>query len=140
MLDQDYSNKLCKLMDQTSWKIELPTRMEDFFQKNNHSHSMPSDRRGGQRMRARTRGVLLPEVQLPAFPREGKHIGIYTNDFSRNSFGIISPIQFWPEEVIRILLPTLWMSGRVVRVRYLGPHCFEIGCMLICRYLVQAEK
>jgi len=91
-------------------------------------------------MRARTKGLLLPEGQLPAFPREANHIGIYTNDFSRNSFGIVSPIQFWPEEVVRILLPTFWMSGRVVRARYLGPNCFEIGCMLICRYLVKGGE
>jgi len=140
MLDKDYSSSLNKLIAQTTWEIKLPPHMEDFFQESKTSHSMPSDRRGGMRIRARTKALLWPEVQLPDFPREDKFIGVFTNDFSRNSFGIISPTQFWPGEVVRILLPTFWMSGRVSRVRYIGPNCFEIGCTLIRRHVMQAEE
>jgi hypothetical protein len=123
------------MINQVSWDIELPPHMVEYFDEKKQSSTTYSDRRKAIRLQARIRGVLYPERTLPAFPRPERHLGIYTNDFSRNSFSFLSAIQFWPTETIRILLPAFWMSGRVIRARYLGPHCYEAGCQLIRRHI-----
>lgn len=76
---------------------------------------------------------MLHEQGLPAIPRPAKCFGIYTGDFSHNGIGFLTPHQLFPEETVRILLPSFWMRIHVVRARRLGRCCFEIGGTLIRR-------
>lgn len=134
MLGKDYPSDLQRSLTTVAWQIELPAAMSGFFQETGTVPSIPGDERRAARLLCRTRCILIPEAPLPALPRQREPMGIYLNDISRYGAGFISPIQFFPEEQVRILLPTFWIRARVMRGRYLGPHCYQIGVQLISRH------
>ena len=57
-------------------------------------------------------------------------MGIYTRDFSRQGTGFLSPCEIYPEEQVRIVLPTFWVQLRVARARRINGKCYEIGAVL----------
>jgi hypothetical protein len=125
---------LRELSERTRWEIELPEALEDFFQEAGPMPSMPGDERRAVRLRVRTKSVMLSEVALPAIPRGTQPFGIYMSDISRYGAGFLAAEQFFPIEQVRLLLPTFWLSVRVVRARRLGPRCFHIGTELMKKH------
>jgi len=124
---------LARLIARTEWSIELPEQWSGFFKESGLSASTVGDARRGGRVRVRTHGVAVPEKTVPAIPRPFKALGIFTSDFSRHGFGFMADRQFFPTEVVRIILPTFWMRVNVVRCRRLGTLCFENGAELVQR-------
>ncbi len=133
MLDFDYSTRLGELIKATPWDIELPHDWKDYFEERGEVPSYAGDDRNNQRLRVRTHGILFFEKSLPFCCRSTDPIGVYTRDFSRNGIGILSSIQLFPEEMVRVILPTFWIQLRVVRVRRVTSACYEIGCTLLHR-------
>ena len=134
MLGIDYSERLQELTQRISWQIQLPEEMSGFFQESGPMSSMQGDERRAARMRVRTRCLALSEVRLHAFPRPALPEGIYTTDISRHGVGFLSNHQYFPEEIVRLLLPAFWLTARVVRARRLGPKCFQVGARLVQRH------
>ncbi|WP_153557056.1 hypothetical protein [Roseimaritima sediminicola] len=130
MLGGDYPQLLARLIARTEWTIQLPEHQVRFFEESGPAPALAADDRRGGRIRVRTRALAILEQTLPAIPRAVEAIGIYTSDFSRTGFGFVTDRQFFPEESVRILLPSFWMRVRVVRSRRLGPGCFENGTLL----------
>ena len=134
MLEGDYLAQLAKLTGDVDWDIELPRQWSNFFDEKGHAPTCPSDERHNQRYRLRTHGLMYFVNPLPAFPRTKKPVGVYTCDFSRHGCGILSSAPLFPEEQIRVLLPTFWTVLTVVRVRRITKRCFEIGLKLNKRF------
>lgn len=133
MLDEDYSERFARLAAATPFDIELPIQWKDFFTERGEVASYGDDQRHSLRLKVRTHGLLYSERSLKFCPRGTDPIGIYTRDFSRQGIGILTPIQFFPEEIVRVVLPTFWVHTRIVRVRRLTSKCFEIGTTLVRR-------
>ncbi len=131
MLDSDYQQHLGSLIASLDDAIELPLEMEGFFNESGPVASCANERRKSGRTRVRTTAIVVPQVWLPAFPRSPMPQLAYTKDFSKTGFGFIVHNQFYPGEVIRVLLATFWMEVRIRRCRRLGAHCFESGGELI---------
>jgi hypothetical protein len=134
VLGSNYPEVLQSMMQQVTWTIQLPPHMERFFQESGLVASLPGDERRAARLMIRTRCILLPEAPLPAFPRPGIPAAVYTSDLSRNGIGFLSPYQYYPEEDVRLILPTMWLRGTIARSRRLGPNCFQIGARLISKH------
>ena len=139
MLDGDYQRLLGQLMSSLPERIQLPETHEHFFSESGPTPPFPDDRRSSPRTRARTHGVLIPETDLPAFPRASDPLAIYTSDFSKTGFGFVAPEQFYPGEDVRIVLATFWMRVTVRRCRRLGAECYEVGAVLVSRSDPSAE-
>lgn len=84
-------------------------------------------------MKARAYGLLWFEQTLKSVPRDALSLplGIYTRDFSQRGCGLLSAIQIYPDETLRIVLPTFWMTVKTACCRRVGPHCYEVGARLI---------
>ena len=89
--------------------------------------SVVGDERSNIRMRIRTHAALHYETTLPSVPRGAETVGVYIGDFSRRGCGLISPVQMYPEETVRVVLATFWIRLKVVRSRRVGPSCYEVG-------------
>jgi hypothetical protein len=61
-------------------------------------------------------------------------VGTYTRDFSRWGCGFLTTEQLFPEERVRIVLPTFWVQLLVVRTRRITSKCYESGGKLIRTY------
>ena len=134
MLDQDYSVRFESLVGQTDYDIKLPPQWEHYFRERGQTPTYPNDQRGTQRLKVRTRGLLWSESH-PAFcVRPSGPIGIYTRDFARQGVGVLIAIEIYPEDVLRIALPTFWLRVKVKRVRRRTDRCYEVGCGLIQRF------
>ncbi len=133
MLEIDYSTQLGELIQSVDWDIELPVEWSDYFEQRGEVASYVDDDRNNQRLKIRTHGILWFDESLPFRPRSESPLGIYTRDFSRQGAGFLSPFEIYPEEKVRIALPTFWVQLHVVRSRRITSKCYEIGAILVQR-------
>ena len=134
MLGIDYSTQLRKVIESIQWNIELPMEWADYFEQRGENAAFPDDKRSNQRLTIRTCGVMWFDQTLPFRARTKNPIGIYTRDFSRKGAGFLSPIQLYPEERVRVILPTFWVQLKVARGRRITHKCFEVGTVLQTRH------
>jgi hypothetical protein len=134
VLEIDYSTQLGTLIGSIDWDIELPVEWSDYFEQRGEIASYADDERHNQRLKIRTHGVMWFDTSLPFRPRSADPIGIYTRDFSRHGAGFLTPMEVYPEEQVRITLPTFWVQLHVVRARRITSKCYEIGATLIQRH------
>lgn len=134
MLEIDYSTQLGDLIQSVDWDIELPVEWSDYFDERGEVASYVDDDRNNQRLKIRTHGILWFDQSLPFCNRSENPLGIYTRDFSRQGAGFLSPFEIYPEERVRIVLPTFWVQLHVVRARRITSKCYEVGAMLVHRF------
>lgn len=134
MLDTAYSKQLEQLIHQVDWDIELPFEWQNYFDERGEIPSFANDDRSSQRLKVRTYGVMWFESIHQFCARSSEPVGIYTRDFSRQGSGFLCHFELYPDEVVRLALPTMWVRLRVVRVRRLTSKCYEIGTRLISRH------
>lgn len=130
MLAVDYRTKLEQLIHSIDWKIEIPAEWTDYFEDTGRPAAFADDQRHNQRLKIRTCGILWFEKAIPIRSRKKTPMGIYTRDFSRQGTGFLSPCEIYPEEQVRIVLPTFWVQLRVARARRINAKCYEIGAVL----------
>lgn len=133
MLDFDYPIHYAGLIESINWNIQLPSALKGFFDESGIAEECSPEKRGAQRRIVRMKGALVIDRGLPMISREKRFIGVYTKDFSKDGCGILSPIQWFPEEVVRLVLPTFWLKLRVNCCQKLGNNCFQIGLELLNR-------
>ncbi|QDV68306.1 hypothetical protein Poly24_20150 [Rosistilla carotiformis] len=131
MLEENYKQALAKLIENAVWDIELTEGHEAFFGDNGAMSPCAFETRASPRMRARGRGILFFEETLHAFPRSPAPLGIYTMDFSKMGIGFVASRQFFPEEIVRIVLPTFWARLRITRCQRNNPQRYDSGGVLI---------
>ena len=130
MLEEHYSAKFRELVSSTNWEIELPVEWIGYFDHRGEMASYCDDQRNNQRLKIRAHGLLGFERDLPFRPRTNEPVGIYTRDFAKNGVGFLAPLEIYPEERVRILLPTFWVQLEVVRARRITSKCYELGARL----------
>ena len=52
-------------------------------------------------------------------------------DISRKGIGLIAHQQWYPEQLLDLLLESAKVEARVARVRRAGPFCFEVGLIIV---------
>lgn len=134
MRDSDYTVRFAESIQAIDWDIELPLVWKDYFDEKGELPCYADDARSNQRLRVRTHGILWFESGLPFRSRGDRPVGIYTKDFSRQGFGFLTAMQLYPEETVRIALPTFWLQVRVARVRRITSKCYEVGSTLLHRH------
>ncbi len=104
-------------------KANLPDEMTDFY---DHYGTVPSQqgcRRAYLRFFLRGKGILQ---------WNGKQLGVYTADASRQGLKFLSPIQLLPKERCRIRLPkTKEFQIEIVRCRRVEEGCYECGAVFV---------
>lgn len=131
MLGFDYTNQFNELVESVDWKIELPPTWENFFSERGPCCSYSGYGRKNHRIKARSYGLMRFEKAWKLLNRPTPVVGIYTKDFSSRGCGFVLPTQVYPEEVLRIILPTFRLTLRVARCYRMNEHCFETGGVLI---------
>ncbi len=133
MLEDDYSTRFAELIESIGFDIELPIEWSDYFEQRGEVASFVEDQRTNQRLMIRTHGLMWFDQSLPFLSREDRVFGVYTRDFSRLGCGFLTPFELYPEERVRIILPTFWVQLHVVRARRITSKCYEIGASLLHR-------
>jgi PilZ domain len=131
MLGFDYTNQFNELVESVEWTIELPQAWENYFSERGECNPHFGYGRRNRRIKARSYGLMHFDKAWRLVERPEKVVGIYTKDFSTRGCGIVLPMQVYPEEVVRVILPTFWLSLRIVRCCRLNERCFEAGGVLI---------
>ncbi len=134
MLAVDYQTKLEQLLSSLDWNIEIPVEWSDYFTQTGRPSAFVDDQRHNQRLKIRTCGAMWFERSIPIRPRATLPLGIYTRDFSRYGTGFLSPCEIYPEEQVRIVLPTFWVQLKVARTRRINKRCYEIGATLMMKH------
>ena len=133
-MDNDYSKRFGDLIGTLDWAIQLPRQWADYLDERGELPTFRGDPRTNQRLRVRVHGALWFESGPAFLNRPATPVGIYTRDFSRQGAGLLSPLQLYPTETIRLILPTFWVRMCVMRARRLTAACYEIGTQLTERH------
>lgn len=139
MLEIDYSERLQQLKRAARWEVRLPDSMSRFFEETGALASMSSDKRRAVRLRARTNGVLVHEVALPAVERDLEPRGVFLADVSRYGASFISGAELLPMEEVRLYLSTFWLQVRIVRALRMGPNCYQVGAELLRKHAADSK-
>lgn len=134
MLDFDYPSHYAGLIESIDWRIQLPSTMNGFFAESGIVEELDREKRQAQRRIVRLKGAMMIERALPMISRGNRFIGVYTKDFSKDGCGLLSSIQWFPEETVRLVLPTFWLTLRVHYCQKLGENCFHVGLKLLNRH------
>lgn len=134
MLDIDYPTQFGEMIGSTRCDIELPLEWSGYFEERGEVPSFANDERSNQRLKIRTHGILTFEQSVPFCQRADDPVVIYTRDFSRHGCGFLAAFQLYPEELVRIALPTFWVQLKVVRARRITSKCYEMGAALTSRH------
>lgn len=100
-------------------RAELPCAPEEFFEPAGAATLHGDSRRQYHRFYLRERAFMLRRDDLFA---------VYTKDASRKGIGLISPIQLFPRDLVKLVLPefgTITLSVR--RCRRIAPMCYDCG-------------
>ncbi|MEX2186761.1 MAG: PilZ domain-containing protein [Pirellulales bacterium] len=119
-----------QLIERIPCRVQLPLDWEEQFEGEGYVASYAGEFRANFRYRASRRAVVQIGGELPAFPRDGGMFGAFVQDFSRRGMGLLYHEQLFPEERVRVLLPSVSVDGTVVRCRRRGPDCYELGLVL----------
>jgi PilZ domain len=99
-------------------RAELPCAPEDFFDPG-AAALFGDSRRQYHRFFLRERAFLVRRDALFA---------VYTKDASRKGIGLISPIQLFPRDLVKLLLPEFGtMTLSVRRCRRISSMCYDCG-------------
>lgn len=139
MLDSHYTDRFSQLVKQVDWTIQLPDPWDDFFTEHGEGNQFVGDVRQHRRLKARSYGVAWIGQAWAAVERPAGPLGIYTRDFSQRGCGLLAPVEIYPEEVIRVVLPTFWMTLQVVRCRRVNGNCYDVGSALVRQYVPSDE-
>jgi hypothetical protein len=134
MLEGDYPTQFGELIQRAGWDIELPIEWSSYFEERGETTTFLDDQRRNQRLKIRTHGLLWVEHTLGFRSRPDRFMGIYTRDFARHGCGFLAEYELFPEERVRIVLPTFWVQLLVVRSRRITSKCYEIGGQLLHRH------
>jgi hypothetical protein len=134
MLEVDYPTRFGELIQSVRWDIELPIEWATYFEERGEASAVLVEQRHNQRLKVRTHGLLLVEHSLPFRARADEFVGTYTRDFSRHGCGFLTPCELFPEERVRIVLPTFWVQLLVMRCRRITSKCYESGGQLLFRH------
>ncbi|MEM1225775.1 MAG: hypothetical protein AAGJ40_08750 [Planctomycetota bacterium] len=133
MLDFSYPEYYTDLVRRTPWSVSLPGEWEGFFQESGVAPLPFGEHDARQRRIVRTSGLMAFVTPLPALRRTSSVVGIYTRDFSRDACGLLTSMELYPEEIVRVFLSTLCLQLRVVRCTRHNDQCFEVGAAIIHR-------
>ncbi len=100
-------------------KTRLPEDFESFRTARGAAPLVFNTRRAYRRFFLRHRALL---------ERGDARLGVYTKDISRQGIGILSPVQLFPKDVVRLVLPNgAVYQFEVARCRRLAAECYECG-------------
>jgi hypothetical protein len=119
-----------QLIERIPCRVEVPPDLAELFEGEGYVSSYADEFRANFRYRAVRRAVLQFCGNLPAFPRGGGMFGAIVQDFSRRGMGLLYHEQLYPDERVRVLLPSVSVDGAVARCRRCGPGCFAVGLQL----------
>ncbi|EMI53054.1 hypothetical protein RSSM_05518 [Rhodopirellula sallentina SM41] len=112
----------------------MPSAWDEFFSETGVVTNLDPERRGKQRRIVRLKGLMAIDQPLPSIARRKYFFGVYTKDFSKDACGVVTPFQLFPEERVRLVLPTFWLELRVVRCHRETKTCFDTGFELLHRH------
>ena len=87
--------------------------------------------RGSSRFRCCGKCVVTLSPNSFQMPGQAAQSLAIVRDVSRKGIGLIAHQQWYPEQLLNLLLETATVEARVARVRRAGPCCFEVGLIIV---------
>ncbi len=87
--------------------------------------------RGSSRFRCCGKCVVTLSPNSFQMPGQAAQSLAIVRDVSRKGIGLIAHQQWYPEQLLNLLLENATVEARVARVRRAGPCCFEVGLIIV---------
>jgi hypothetical protein len=121
----------------SSLLVQIPPELRRRLKSSESSEQDHHEARGHTRVNALIEGYLRI-LQSPRVLRDLQHkqssrieAGMFVKDISRTGVGLYYHEQLFPREIVELEVQHRIMKALVVRCRYIGPKCFDIGCKVL---------
>lgn len=130
MLDTIDLDQRRQLIERIPCRVRVPDDWQRSLEAEGCAASQANEFRAGMRYRVVRRAVVQLYGSLPAFPRPEGYTGAIVQDFSRHGMGVLYHEQLFPEERLRVLLPSISVEATVIRCRRVAQSCYQLGLVL----------
>lgn len=124
MLDQrDATELINDIWDRLELVAQLPEEDAGFLEQQGPMRGKFNSQRAYHRYYLRSKAILK---------RGNEFLGIYTKDVSRQSLGMLAPIQLLPVERVHAWLPNgSDYELEITRCHYISDYCYECGARFV---------
>ncbi len=132
MLDEHRSPTFNQIIESLSMRIQLTDGLRaTLSSERGVTHPNLFEMRCSARFRCCGRGVVSLSPDSFQMPGQDPQSVVIVRDLSRKGIGLITHQQFYPEQLLGLLLENATVEARVARVRRAGPSCFEVGLVIL---------
>lgn len=119
------------LVEQLPMKVRVPDALYQDLQKRGLVDARHHDLRRSPRFRCCGAGIIAAIESNTSKIFHQSQAQVVIEDVSRRGIGILTHDQWFPNQKISILMVAAEIVARVVRVRYVGPDCFNVGSVIL---------
>lgn len=109
----------------------LPPRVREGLERKGLGIAIRDESREFPRFRTNGPAIFCWEKSPPAFSEPHPTRQVIVRDLSRTGVCILASTQWFPEEVGKLQFAIGDMTVKVMRIRRLGPRCYEIGARIL---------
>ncbi len=85
--------------------------------------------------------AVLEWIESPSgLPLQFPTTQVIVRNLSRTGFSVLADRQWFPEQMVKIYLPSAVVLAKVVRARRLGSRCYDIGFRIVNYRILETEQ
>jgi len=132
MLVEHSSPTFEQLVETLSMRIQLTDGLRETLNSERGATSPnPFELRSAARFRCCGKCIVtISPLSFRMSGQEPQSMAI-VRDISRKGIGLITHQQWYPEQLLDLMLENAYVEARVARARRAGPFCFETGLMIV---------
>jgi hypothetical protein len=125
-----------ELINEYPLSLAIPPQVQLELRQRGPISTCDKDVRVAPRFRCKGPAVLEWIESPSGLPLQFPTTQVIVKNLSRTGLSVLADRQWFPEQVVKIHLPSAVVLAKVVRARRLGSRCFDIGFRIV-NYRIQ---
>ena len=131
MLATKNESNFNELINEHPLSLAIPPHVQLELRQRGPISTCDGDVRVAPRFRCKGPAVLEWIESPSGLPLQFPTTQVIVRNLSRTGFSVLADRQWFPEQVVKIHLPSAVVLAKVVRARRLGSRCYDIGFRIV---------
>ena len=131
MLGTKNEPNFSELINEHPLSLAIPPQVQLELRQRGPISTCDKDVRVAPRFRCKGPAILEWIESPSGLPLQFPTTQVIVRNLSRTGFSVLADRQWYPEQIVKIYLPTAITTAKVVRARRLGSRCYDIGFRIL---------